>query len=576
MKYNHYLWFDGYQAFRTVAGGGSKNIEDQFKLNNAYRSDGKNGKKVEFLGAMQVPKERVDRVNSLQDDVAVLRINPLPVDAVPVPLRIYENGKNTPKGTAVFALGFPYGQESIIGDSIVTRCTDGTISRVFENVLNTNVDIHPGNSGGPLIDLDGFAIGIVTSGMKEYSSMSYIYPIHEARLFLDSVRMGNPQWKGMSTYTFEAELEKARSAALAGDAATAKQMMNHLLGESPHPDLYFWAGILAVEGDDLTDSGKALMKNALKLEPRNALPKFMLYRADFLTGVAEADRAYRSELTTLDWRHPQEFIGYLTRILDGDVPVTEAIAASQSTEEEAFLHWAASSVEKKCGNKQKHLRHLQAAWIATEKKSPLSFLIRTEMMNKGIRPEVDKNKPSVEKTESEKSFEEIPAELEEEKQPARDINNRAAMLQEAFDLTKKGIWIEALARAEQFMALPNRESANTLGMGLLRCQLLYLIGDRQKAENALKEYIPKVRDLWYRSLAGGLMGSVSEESLRAEAVNSREKTITLAVVLGLKAEADGKKAKAIECYNDALDSGMFNWLEFGLAEARRESIRSSK
>jgi hypothetical protein len=47
-------------------------------------------------------------------------------------------------------------------------------------------------------------------------------------------------------------------------------------------------------------------------------------------------------------------------------------------------------------------------------------------------------------------------------------------------------------------------------------------------------------------------------------------------VLGLKAEADGKKAKAIECYNDALDSGMFNWLEFGLAEARRESIRSSK
>jgi S1-C subfamily serine protease len=577
LKYNHYLWFDGDQAFRTIAGGGSKNIEDQFKLNNAYRSDGKNGKKVEFLGAMQVPQELVDKGSSLQDDVAVLRINSLPVDAVPVPLRIYEDGKNTPKGTAVFALGFPYGQKSIVGDSVVTRCTDGTISRVFENALNTNADLHPGNSGGPLIDLDGFAIGIVTSRMKEYSSMGYIYPIHNARLFLDSVRMGNPQWKGMPTFTFEVTLEKARSATLAGDTAAATQMMNRLLEHSPHPGLFFWAGILAVEGDNLTDSGKALMKNALKLEPRNALPQFMLYRADFLAGVDKAERAYCTELTALDWRHPQEFIGYLMRVLDGNVPVDEAVAASQSTEEETFVYWAASSMEKKRGNNQNHLRHLQAAWITTEKNSPLAFLIQTEMMKEEILPEIDKQKPSVGKTEDEKSVEEILAELQKEKQPSpqqpADSNSRIAIIQEAYKITSKGLWHEALSKTEQYLAMPNRESANTLGMGLLRCQLLYLIGDKQKAEIALKEYIQRVHAPWYRSLADGLLGTVSEESLRAEAVNSREKTITLAVALGLKAEADGEKPKAIECYNDALDTGMVNWLEFELAKARRESIR---
>ena len=588
MKYNHYVWFDGDQAFRTVAGVLTDNLEDQYKLSTAYRSDGQNGKKVELLGAMQEPVEILENMYGLQDDVAVLRVYPPPPDAVPIPLGVHEPGKSMSKGTSVFALGFPHGRKSIEGDTVVSRCTDGTISRVFDNVLATNADLHPGNSGGPAIDLDGFAIGITSACFVSRSgsntptsqnSMGWIYPIQNARLFLDSVRVGNPQWKGMPTYTFEAALDKARSTALAGNSAAATQIMDSLIAESPHPDLYFWAGILSAKGDYLTDGGKSHLKNALKLEPRNMLPRFLLYRADFLAGVPETDRACRADLAALDWRHSQDLMRYLMQILEGGVPAEKAAESASTPEEEAFIHWTAASLDKLRGNQANYHRHLLAAYAVAEQGSPLDFLIQSELKQNNIHPKIDRQPPSATETDGWESLETVLNRLLEEKQPTPQqpevSNSRATMIQEAFDFTTKGLWPKALARAEQYLAMPGRESANTLGMGLLRCQLLYLIGDKQKAENDLKEYSQKTHDPWYQRLSDGLLGTVSEESLRAEAMNSREKTITLAIALGLKAEADGEKSKAIEYYNDALDTGMINWLEFGLAIARRESIRSA-
>ncbi|MFH1135513.1 MAG: trypsin-like peptidase domain-containing protein [Pseudomonadota bacterium] len=590
LGYDLFVWFDGDQAFRVVAGSGSDNIEDSYRLSSAYRSDGKNGKKVEIMGVMPEPSDLAEASGGLRDDVAVLRVYPTPAGAVPVPLRKYENEKGPSKGASVFTLGFPYGRESIIGAAAVSRCTDGTISRVFENAISVNTDLHPGNSGGPVIDLDGFAVGIASSlfiananteGAQAQSSMGFVLPIEKARPFLDDVRLGHPQWTGMPMYVFDAAIGKAREAALAGDQDEALRIMEELIASSAHPSLYFWAGILSAQGDDLTERGKKHLEKALSLDPGNNFTKFLLYRADFLTGAAPAERAFRSDLLGLDWRNPQELFSYLTRMLEGGAPVREDGFLGDGPEETAFINWTAACLEKARGAAPARIQRLRAAHAADSNQGdPLTFLIETEMLQAGIKPETDHQPPPDKKKDDEINLTELfgqsGAQEAKPEPEATGSKNGTDLIGEAVDYAAKGLWREALDSSEQYLAKPNWESANMLGMGLLKCQCLYLAGDKQRAESSLREYIGRTNNPWYRRMAGCLLGELTEDELRPEFMASREKTLTLATALGLKAEADGAPEKAIEYYNDALDAGLADWLEFRLALGRREKIRSAK
>ena len=587
LGYDLYVWFDGDQAFRTVAGIGSSKLEDSYRIGQAYRSDGQNGKMLKIMGVMPAPQRLAEIIEGLQDDVAVIKVTPPPDDAVLIPLREYEKGNRIHKGASVFTLGFPHGKTSIVGETAVSRCTDGTISRVFENMITTNADLHPGNSGGPVIDMDGLAVGIASAvfsvgsdknKLDPQSSMGRVLPIEKARILLDRVRAGVPQWTGMPTFALEATLENARNAALAGNRDEALRIMDGLIAEANHPDLYFWAGIISVKGDALTSRGKKYLENALAMEPESGFYRFLLYRADFLAGVAAEKRAFRSNLRALDWRHPQELFGYLVRILEGDEVLEKALLLGDAPEEEAFIYWTAACVEKTRGTESARAGHLRAALAASEQDTALAFLIQSEMLEAGITQETDKKPSSAKDTAETMSSEDLLRKaLEGDLKPAQDASasrSRLDLIQEMFNHASNSRWREAFERSETYLALPQRESANMLGAGLLRCQFLYLLGDKQRADAALRDYARQIRDPWYQRLAGCLAGEVTEDALRSESRGNQEKTLTLATALGLKAEADGNTAKAIECYNDALDSGLNNWLEFQLAEERRQAIRS--
>ena len=67
-------------------------------------------------------------------------------------------------GDDVFTMGFPASQ--ILGEQV--KYSDGTISSLSgpgdeQSLMQINVPIQPGNSGGPLVAQDGFAVGVVTS-----------------------------------------------------------------------------------------------------------------------------------------------------------------------------------------------------------------------------------------------------------------------------------------------------------------------------------------------------------------------------------------------------------------------------
>lgn len=103
-------------------------------------------------------------------DLAVLEVENPPNYAEPLPLVERE----PPIGTEIVAIGNPFGLEKTMSAGIVS----GTNRSIQVNTANrggfsipdaiqTDAALNPGNSGGPLLTLDGRVVGVVRSGGGE-------------------------------------------------------------------------------------------------------------------------------------------------------------------------------------------------------------------------------------------------------------------------------------------------------------------------------------------------------------------------------------------------------------------------
>ncbi len=108
---------------------------------------------VEFADGRKVRAEVA--VLNPRYDFAVLKVNSTVVAGLkPLPLVSAEKESALRAGTPVVALGSPRGLTFLI--------TQGVVSKVEENSLLGDFLIQPGNSGGPLVNLDGEVVGINT------------------------------------------------------------------------------------------------------------------------------------------------------------------------------------------------------------------------------------------------------------------------------------------------------------------------------------------------------------------------------------------------------------------------------
>lgn len=96
------------------------------------------------------------------------------------------------QGDNVFALGYPFG---IKGDASFTA---GVVSRIWNDYIEMSVQIHPGNSGGPLINQYGQIIGINTlsystkqiKGVQVGETLKFAIPINIAKNIIASLKKG--------------------------------------------------------------------------------------------------------------------------------------------------------------------------------------------------------------------------------------------------------------------------------------------------------------------------------------------------------------------------------------------------
>ena len=111
-------------------------------------------------------------------DVALLKI-----DAKNLPSVKLGNPKNIKVGEWVLAIGSPFGLENTVTAGIVSAL--GRDTGDYLPFIQTDVAVNPGNSGGPLLNLNGEVIGInsqIYSRTGGFMGISFAIPIDEANL----------------------------------------------------------------------------------------------------------------------------------------------------------------------------------------------------------------------------------------------------------------------------------------------------------------------------------------------------------------------------------------------------------
>ena len=149
---------------------------DGIILTNAHVVDGAQEVIVKLTDRREF-KAKVLGVDKLTD-VAVLKIK-----ATDLPVVRLGDPASTRVGDPVLAIGSPYGFENTATSGIVSAKGRALPDGAYVPFIQTDVAVNPGNSGGPLFNLQGEVIGInsqIYSRTGGYQGLSFAIPIDVA------------------------------------------------------------------------------------------------------------------------------------------------------------------------------------------------------------------------------------------------------------------------------------------------------------------------------------------------------------------------------------------------------------
>ena len=135
-------------------------------------------------------------------DIAVLKVRAENLIAIPL-----GNSDQIEVGDFVLAIGNPF----LIGQTVTSGIVSG-LDRTnvgleqYEDFIQTDAAIYPGNSGGALVDLRGDLIGISTAFLGTASSnpgMGFAIPVNMARVVTDRLLETGDVHRGKLGITFE-------------------------------------------------------------------------------------------------------------------------------------------------------------------------------------------------------------------------------------------------------------------------------------------------------------------------------------------------------------------------------------
>jgi serine protease Do len=162
---------------RQGLGSGFIISEDGYILTNAHVVADFDDVNVRLADSKREFKAKVVGLDK-RSDVALLK-----VDAQGLPTAKLGDSQKLEPGDWVAAIGSPFGFANTITAGIVSAKGRSLPDELYVPFIQTDVAVNPGNSGGPLLNLDGEVIGInslIYSGTGGYMGVSFAIPIEVA------------------------------------------------------------------------------------------------------------------------------------------------------------------------------------------------------------------------------------------------------------------------------------------------------------------------------------------------------------------------------------------------------------
>jgi serine protease Do len=165
------------------AGSGVIITADGYILTNNHvvTSAKKNGIKVQLSDTREYKAKLIG--TDKYTDLAVIKI-----DADNLPVATLGNSDDVEVGHIVFAIGAPLGLKSTMTQGIVSALgrNIGIIGDEYgiENFIQTDAAVNPGNSGGPLVNINGEVVGInsaIATTNARYQGYSFAIPLNLAK-----------------------------------------------------------------------------------------------------------------------------------------------------------------------------------------------------------------------------------------------------------------------------------------------------------------------------------------------------------------------------------------------------------
>ena len=119
-------------------------------------------------------------------DIAVLKVATPSVKQVVIPLGTF---KTLRPGQEVMAIGSALG---MLQNSVTRGIVSGVRESRGATLVQTDTAANPGNSGGPLLDRNGAAVGIITLGITGRQGLNFAVAIDHARDILDGRQVAAP------------------------------------------------------------------------------------------------------------------------------------------------------------------------------------------------------------------------------------------------------------------------------------------------------------------------------------------------------------------------------------------------
>jgi len=146
-----------------------------------------------------------------RSDLAIIKIdsdNPLPFAQMGASADIMI-------GESVIAIGNPFGLSHTVTTGIVSavnRNIKGEDGRIYSDFIQIDASVNPGNSGGPLLNINGEVIGINTAIYQKAEGIGFAIPIDRAkRIVNDLIRYGevHETWLGIFVQELTPQIAKS-------------------------------------------------------------------------------------------------------------------------------------------------------------------------------------------------------------------------------------------------------------------------------------------------------------------------------------------------------------------------------